>query len=86
MGTTIDALRLVICAILSTKPWVRDPNVAPIPWRQHIIDEILSGVQSGEKLLKFGIFWTDGVVRPHPPVSRGLRMVVDVLRRAGHKV
>jgi amidase len=71
MGTTIDALHLVISSVLSTQPWLRDSNVAPIPWRQHITDETLSRANSGRKPLKLGIFWTDGVVNPHPPVSRG---------------
>ncbi|WEW57130.1 amidase [Emydomyces testavorans] len=77
MGTTLDALHLVISSILSTEPWLRDPNVSPIPWRQHITDETLSRVKPGGNPLKLGIFWTDGVVNPHPPISRGLHMIVE---------
>jgi hypothetical protein len=33
------------------------------------------------KDIKLGIYWT-----AHPPINRGLRAVVDTLRKAGHKV
>jgi amidase len=86
LGTTIEALHLVLSSIISTEPWLRDPNVAPIPWRQNIADETLLRAKSKSGQLKLGIFWTDGVVNVHPPVSRGLHLVVDAVQRAGHKV
>lgn len=78
-------------AVLSTQPWLRDPNVVPLPWRQEIVDATLSratadGFANRERPLKLGILWTDGVVTPHPPISRGLRLIVDAVRRAGHQV
>lgn len=86
MGTTVDALRLVLSAILSTQPWIRDPVVAPIPWRNQIIEETLARCEAGRAPLKLGIFWTDEWVTPHPPVQRALRVVVDAVTGAGHKV
>ncbi len=35
--------------------------------------------------LKFGLLKWDGAVRPHPPISRALDFVADVLTKAGHK-
>ncbi|KAI5809918.1 amidase signature domain-containing protein [Peziza echinospora] len=32
------------------------------------------------------IFFTDGVVEPQPPIRRGLRNIVEVLRNTGHKI
>ncbi|KAE8154450.1 amidase signature domain-containing protein [Aspergillus avenaceus] len=94
LGNTIEAIHLVLSSLISTKPWLRDPNVAPLPWRQGIVDETLSragktsrSASAGEKRpLKLGILWTDGVVTPHPPVARGLHLVVEAVERAGHKV
>ncbi len=87
MGTSLDALKLLMASVLSTQPWQRDPNVVPIPWRQDVVDATLSRAvsSSSEQPLKLGIFWTDGVVTPQPPIARGLRMVVDALTKAGHK-
>ncbi|KAI9781915.1 MAG: hypothetical protein M1816_002138 [Peltula sp. TS41687] len=91
LGTSLDALHLLMSTVLSTQPWLRDPYVVNIPWRQHITDATLlraasDGSSTGVKPLKLGIYWTDGVVTPHPPIARGLHMVVDAVKKAGHKV
>lgn len=80
-----------MASVLSTQPWLRDPEVAALPWRQDIEDStlaraILEGAANEQCPLKLGIYWTDGVVGPHPPIMRGLRTVVDKVKEAGHKV
>lgn len=92
LSTSLGGLELLLRSILSTKPWLNDPAVVPIPFRHEIVDKYLSRAEpSGTaKLsgppLKLGVLWTDGVVGPQPPIIRGLHMVVDAVRRAGHKV
>lgn len=91
MGTTLEALQLVMSSVLSTQPWLRDPNVVHIPWRQDIIDSTLgraapNGCSNDEPSLRLAIYWTDHVVTPQPPITRGLHMVVDAVKRAGHEV
>lgn len=91
LGTSIDAIHLVFSSIMSTEPWTRDPNLVPIPWRQNLADETLArsdalGKANGKLPLKLGIYWTDQVVTPHPPIARGLHLVVDAVKKAGHKV
>lgn len=90
MGTSLDALHLLMTSILSIHPWLRDPNVVNIPWRQEITDATLrraaaDGSSNDAVPLKLGIFWTDGVVTPQPPIARGLRLVVEAVKKAGHK-
>jgi len=91
LSNSIDALQLIMKSVLSTQPWLRDPEVVPIPWRQTVVDSTLSrasadGSSNYNTPLKLGIYWTNGVVGPHPPINRGLRTVVDTLRKAGHKI
>ena len=91
MGTTIDAVKLVMTSILSTEPWIRDPVVIRMPWNSEIekltlARAKLNGSANKELSLKIGFFWTDGVVGPQPPIRRGLRIVHDVLKSMGHKV
>lgn len=92
MGTSIDALEIVFKSVLGTEPWVRDPAVLPIPFRKEMMDSYLSradskgNAKSGEMPLKMGILWSDGMVGPHPPVLRGLRVVAEALKKAGHNV
>jgi amidase len=91
MGTSIGSLKLVMSAVLATRPWLRDPNVIPLPWRSDIEQEVLKRVDSHGRAiagdpLRIGILHNDGYIRPHPPIARGLRMIEDVLTRAGHEV
>lgn len=91
MGTSIDGLGLLLRSVLSTRPWVRDPAVVPLPFRQDVVDAYLAranedGTARGEKPLKLGVLWSDGVVGVHPPVRRGLEMVADAVVRSGHQV
>lgn len=92
LGTSLDALELLLKSVLSTNPWERDPAVVPIPFRQGVIDSYMSRVdlqghaKSTAQALKIGVLWSDGIVGPHPPILRGLRMVHDALKSSGHKV
>lgn len=92
LSTSLDGLDLIFRGILSTEPWLRDPAVVPMPFRQSVVEEYMSRVdQTGalkesKRPLKLGIFWTDGVVQPHPPIARGLKKVVTAVKQAGHSV
>lgn len=92
ISTSVEGLKLGLEAVLETRPWLRDPAVVPIPWRGEVVDEFLArgekgkGEEGGKKGLKFGVLWKDDTVALHPPVARGLRIVVDAIQKAGHKV
>ncbi|KAK8136419.1 amidase [Apiospora sp. TS-2023a] len=92
LSTSLDGLELVFSSVLSTKPWLRDPAVAPIPFRKQIVEDVLSRAEhdgtakTAAKPLKLGILWTDGQVGTHPPVTRGLHLVVHAVKEAGHKL
>ncbi|KAF2498692.1 amidase [Lophium mytilinum] len=91
MGTSLEAIHLVFRSIVLTQPWLRDPNVVPMPWREDRVEETISraagdGKANDNKPLKLGILWTDGVVTPQPPIARGLRLVVDAVKSVGHQV
>ncbi|MCJ1281824.1 Acetamidase [Xylographa opegraphella] len=89
LSSTVGGLRLAMKSLLSQQPWLHDPLVHEIPWReeqeQQIFDLISPGT-SGKGGLTFGIIESDGVVTPHPPVRRAMKMVVEALERLGHKV
>jgi amidase len=87
IATSVGALKLVIKGILSQQPWLHDPLVAEIPWRdeqeQAVLDIIKEG---GGGQLVFGIMPDDGFVRPQPPVRRAVDIVVKTIEKLGHKV
>ncbi|OIW30790.1 amidase [Coniochaeta ligniaria NRRL 30616] len=87
MGTSLDGVDLGLRALLSTQPWIKDPAVVPIPYRQDIYDAYLArGSAAGAKPLKIGVVWNDGMVEPHPPVQRGLKLLAEAVKNAGHKI
>lgn len=84
LAPSADDVRLLTRAILSAEPWLHDPLVAEIPWRENLEDETKRLLAASE--LGVGLLEHDGVVAPHPPIQRALAIVRDVFGRAGNKV
>ncbi|EWY85605.1 hypothetical protein FOYG_12746 [Fusarium oxysporum NRRL 32931] len=91
MATSIDALEVMFKAVLGREPWLKDPAIIPIPFRQDVAESYQrraddkGNAKLGERPLKMGVLWRDGMVGLHPPVLRGLKVVVEALKKAGHK-
>lgn len=76
ISTSRGGLRLLMKTALDAKPWLRETSLFPFPWRDQ---ESYLDTGSGKRL-KVGVMWDDGVVRPHPPVTRALKELVQKLR------
>ncbi|RQM07425.1 hypothetical protein DH86_00002869 [Scytalidium sp. 3C] len=77
---SLSSLTTITKAVIDAQPWLLDPRVVPIPWR----DEIYREVQS--RPLVIGVMYDDGVVKPHPPIERALKELVARLKAAGHEL
>jgi amidase len=77
ISTSINGVKLFMKSVLSTKPHMMEPDLHVIPWRDNF-SHLENGL--GKKHLKIGVIWNDGVVKPHPPVLRALREVVEKLK------
>lgn len=84
LAPSARSLRLVIKGLLSQQPWLHDPLVHEIPWREDQEKQILDLLNTSK--LAFGIYRNDGIVTPHPPVQRALDIAVKTLEKMGHKV
>ncbi|KAK6543755.1 hypothetical protein TWF694_000488 [Orbilia ellipsospora] len=71
MSTTLEPLSLFMSVVLGSKPWLKDPRLIPFPWRTELNFE--------NKKIKVGVMRWDGIVMPHPPVTRALEQVVAKL-------
>jgi amidase len=80
MARSLSSLTLVMKTILLETPWLQDPRVLNLPWREYSYQEIQS------RPLVVGLLLDDGVVKVHPPVERALKEVADKLRAAGHDI
>lgn len=83
LSTSFEGCHLFMKAIIDQKPWLVDPSLMPMPWRYPPGDSpLLSAGDEGQgiKKLRIGVLWSDGVVQPHPPVTRALREITTKLR------
>jgi amidase len=76
LSTSLEGCKLFIKTIIDAKPWYKEPSLLPFPWKE---DDPFNG-----KKLKVAVLWDDGVVKPHPPVTRALKQVVDKLKSKGN--
>ncbi|KAI0173252.1 amidase [Hypoxylon sp. FL1284] len=80
LARSLPSLTLVMKELIQLEPWKLDARCAPVPWRNEVFNEFKS------KPLTIGVLADDGVVRPHPPLSRVLLSLVEKLREAGHDI
>ena len=86
LATSADALKLVTQALLSTKPWLHDPLVHEIPWREDAELAVSDPVARAHNKLSFGVLRHDGTCAVHPPVARAIDIVVKAMEDLGHDV
>jgi Asp-tRNA(Asn)/Glu-tRNA(Gln) amidotransferase A subunit family amidase len=73
MSASLKGIKLFMKTIIDSEPWLTEPALVPISWNSDF--QI-----SAQKPLKIAIMWNDGVVIPHPPITRALREAVSHLR------
>ncbi|KAJ9496593.1 hypothetical protein H2202_007965 [Exophiala xenobiotica] len=78
LANSLADINLVQKAILDQEPWEEETSLVPLPWRSAPVVE--------PSQITVGVIWDDGVVHPHPPVTRGLKHAVSKLKAAGVKM
>jgi amidase len=81
LATSARDLELFCRVMLDTKPWLDEASLLEMPWK----GAVASGHGLPEKL-SIAILFDDGVVAPHPPITKALNRYKDALVRAGHDV
>ncbi len=77
VSTSLAGIKLFVQSVLDQQPHLVEPALVPLPWRHQA--SFLPPATAGKPRLTVGVMWTDGVVRPHPPVRRALQTLVDRL-------
>lgn len=81
LATSARDLELFCRVMLDAKPWLNEPPLLEMPWKQ----DVANGEGLPDKLA-IAILFDDGVVAPHPPITQALKKYKDTLERAGHEV
>lgn len=79
VSTSLTGCNIFIKSLIDQKPWLTEPSLLPMPWNFPSKTSYLIK-PDGKKRLKIGILWHDGVVKPHPPVTRALKELADKLK------
>ena len=72
LSTSLAGLKIFMKTIIDSKPWLEEPALIPMPWRPYSVPT--------DRPLRIGVLWHDGIVRPHPTITRALKMAVKGLR------
>lgn len=76
LATSLESMELYCKTVINDEPWNYDPKVSEIPWRCVELPDTLN----------IAVLIDDGHVRPTPPIRRGMQIVIDKLKEAGHDV
>jgi amidase len=68
---SVRDIELFFKNVIATEPWKRDTTVVACPWRKPTLP----------KKINVAFMWDDGVVVPHPPVTRALKEVKAALEK-----
>lgn len=80
MTRDLASITYIIKTLTTAQPWTLDPRCTPLPWNEALFTSIQS------KPLVIGLILTDGIVTPHPPITRALHELSSALRAAGHEL
>ena len=80
MSPLLSNLIMLTKEPLLAEPWLLDPNVVPIPWRQDVFEQVQ------QRPLTIGLILDDGIVEPHPEVQMAVQRAAALFEQAGHKV
>lgn len=83
MSNSLSGIKDFMKAVIGEKPWRLDPVVLRKPWSVNEWNLCEHGGVGAQ--LCFAIMWDNGVVRPHPPLVRAMKMVKTALEAGGHK-
>ncbi|CAH6718558.1 putative acetamidase [[Candida] jaroonii] len=79
MCRSMDDIELCMKAYINDgKPWEFDQNCLRMPWREV--------PKPAAKDLTIAVMYDDGIVKPTPPMERGLKETVAKLEKAGVKI
>ncbi|KAF6811379.1 fatty-acid amide hydrolase [Colletotrichum musicola] len=78
LANSVSDINLFQKTVLDQEPWEEETSLVPLPWKS------IEPYQPGT--FTVGVIWDDGIVHPHPPVTRALKYAVEKLKAAGIKV
>ncbi|KAI0173267.1 amidase [Hypoxylon sp. FL1284] len=73
LSTSLEGARLFAKAVVDQQPWLRQPSLVAMDWRD-------PAPFFPDRKVRVGVLYDDEVVRPHPPVLRAMTELVEKLK------
>jgi len=80
LSTSLEGVKIFTKAIIDQQPWLYEPTLVRMPWKDTSTETLIRRDSAGRLKLRVGVLADDGVVRPHPPILRGIKTLVEKLK------
>lgn len=80
LSTSLEGCKIFMRTLLEQQPWLIDPSLVQLPWKDSSHKTLLRTDSTGRRKLRVGVLADDGIVRPHPPILRGISTLTSKLR------
>lgn len=77
LSTSFGGVEVFMKALLDQRPWLLEPSLVNLPWKT---SSQLRQDSAEKRKLRVGVLADDGVVKPHPPILRGINTVSAALK------
>ncbi|OHW96484.1 fatty-acid amide hydrolase [Colletotrichum incanum] len=78
LANSVADIQLFEDVVLNQDPWDEETSLVPLPWKK------IEPYKPGQ--FTVGVIWDDGMVHPHPPITRALHYAVKKLKEFGVNV
>ncbi|KAM0717307.1 hypothetical protein Q7P37_007159 [Cladosporium fusiforme] len=81
LSTSLEGVKIFMKALIDQKPWLYDPMLIPMPWKDSTHGSLLRKSSTKQsRTLRIGILADDQIVKPHPPIQRGMQTLISALQ------
>ncbi|CAK4029048.1 related to vitamin D3 hydroxylase-associated [Lecanosticta acicola] len=80
LSQSLEGVKVFMKALIDQKPWLYEPSLLPFPWQASPDYTLLRRGADGRRKLRIGVLADDGIVRPHPPILRGINTLSQRLQ------
>ncbi|KAK5110257.1 hypothetical protein LTR62_006110 [Meristemomyces frigidus] len=80
LSTSLEGIKLFCKTLIDQQPWLYEAACVQLPWKDSSEGRLLRKTASGQRKLRVGVLADDGVVKPHPPILRGIEHIVSKLK------
>ncbi|CAK7212074.1 hypothetical protein SBRCBS47491_001346 [Sporothrix bragantina] len=85
MSGSAAGLKMMLQAVLAQQPWLHDPAVVEMPWRESLAAMLPASAEEMGEVLTFGMCPSDEATAPTPPVRRAFETVKALIEKLGHQ-